>query len=204
MEVSRLQRTKCIVEGCTEDRAVARSGYVYSRCRSHQREYSSQVVREWKARNPDYDAEYMRQWRLANPEKDAEINRRTHERHERAYFTEIQRRFSDRHPGISSRYHRVYRRRHPDRVKDGKRRRREALAGLPPYVRMDPWPTDCQCCHEPIDATLRQHTKAASEGHEPPIKWAKRHPEYTGPYVLRPEHFGCNSAKRDLPDWELT
>jgi hypothetical protein len=88
------------------------------------------------------------------------------------------------------------------------RRRREAKANVPPYARMDPWPTDCQCCHEEIDSTLR-HTqrtrerKALSIGHEPPIAWARDHPEYRGPYILRPEHFWCNLHKTNRPDWEM-
>jgi hypothetical protein len=37
-------------------------------------------------------------------------------------------------------------------------------------------------------------------GHEPPVAWARKHPEYAGPYVLRPEHWACNFQKRARPD----
>ena len=42
-----------------------------------------------------------------------------------------------------------------------------------------------------------------SLGHEPPIRWVARHPDYDGPRVLRPEHLACNMAKHVRPDWEM-
>lgn len=92
---------------------------------------------------------------------------------------------------------------HPELRALRNHRRRETRKAVPPYPRMDPWPTDCQCCHEEIDTTLpRRSSRGASEGHEPPLIWAARHPEYEGTYILRPEHFGCNSRKGSRPDWE--
>jgi hypothetical protein len=68
---------------------------------------------------------------------------------------------------------------------------------------MDPWPSDCQFCHEPIDPTLCHPAPlSGSLGHEPPIAWVVRHPEWTGPFILRPEHLVCNLKKHARPDWE--
>lgn len=89
---------------------------------------------------------------------------------------------------------------HPGNNQARHRRRREA-----PFVwlRMDPWPTDCQFCGNPIDPRLSHPSRlAGTTGHEPPIAWMLRHPGYDGNLVLRPEHWGCNIRKRDRPDWE--
>jgi hypothetical protein len=60
---------------------------------------------------------------------------------------------------------------------------------------MDPWPTDCQVCHEPLRGPVH-------EDHEPPLRWLRDHPDYDGPLVLRPSHPACNLAKGKRPDWE--
>lgn len=73
--------------------------------------------------------------------------------------------------------------------------RRERVAAVGPYVRLDPWPTVCQICHQPLAG-------AVHEDHEPPIAWLHRHPEYYGPLVLRPAHARCNIRRRAHPDWE--
>ena len=92
------------------------------------------------------------------------------------------------------------------KVREHNRKRREADG--PPYVRMDPWSTDCQICGKWIDPSrkhLNHHPDpmGPSEDHEPPMHWARNHPEYTGPYILRPAHHRCNVSKQAKPDWEL-
>lgn len=88
------------------------------------------------------------------------------------------------------------------------RRRREAPWTWVPLL---PWPSLCGVCHLPIDSTIkhgresqggRKHPFGETIGHEPPVAWLMAHPEHDGPLVLRPEHWACNSAKRDKPDWE--
>ena len=82
------------------------------------------------------------------------------------------------------------------------------------YEPMNPWPTECQAavCLMPsraIDPGQRhrpgpgRNPLGESDGHEPPLAWARQHPEYDGPFVLRPEHWACNSHKHDRPDWEV-
>jgi hypothetical protein len=98
-------------------------------------------------------------------------------------------------------------------AQDAGRRRRESRAGLPPYPRMNPWPSDCQCCHKPIDPT-RKHGRlfkgespdplAETVGHEPPLSWLRSHLDWDGSLILRPEHWACNMAKNRRPDWERT
>jgi hypothetical protein len=83
------------------------------------------------------------------------------------------------------------------------RGRREALAGLPSYPKMDPWPAECQVCGDPLESVAFPSPMSESFGHEPPIRWAERHPEYNGSFVLRPEHLVCNQRKHDRPDWEI-
>jgi len=87
-------------------------------------------------------------------------------------------------------------------------RRREApWTWLP----VSPWPSVCGVCGLPIDPSLthgreayggRKHPQGETIGHEPPIAWMAAHPEYDGPLLLRPEHWACNAAKGDRPDWE--
>jgi hypothetical protein len=84
---------------------------------------------------------------------------------------------------------------------DSRRRRREAPGNWP---RLDPWPSACQACGLPIDrARTWPDPLSESLGHEPPIVWTVRHPDYEGRRVLRPEHLVCNLAKHDRPDWEI-
>lgn len=84
---------------------------------------------------------------------------------------------------------------------DSRRRRRETPGT---WSRLVPWPSTCQVCRLPIDPVFAwPHPLSESLGHEPPIFWATRHPDYDGPRVLRPEHLACNMTKRDRPDWEI-
>jgi hypothetical protein len=77
------------------------------------------------------------------------------------------------------------------------RRRREAPFT---WTRMEPWPETCQSplvgmtpCAGPIQ-----------EGHEPPVSWMLRNPDYAGPLLLRPECKQHNEVeKRSTPDWLL-
>jgi hypothetical protein len=88
-------------------------------------------------------------------------------------------------------YHRAYR-----------TARREGETG--PWTWLDPWPSVCGGCGLPFDPTLSGRAPMAETvGHEPPITWLLRHPEYEGPLTVRPEHYGCNGRKRNRPDWEL-
>lgn len=89
---------------------------------------------------------------------------------------------------------------HPAEKREHNRRRREAPFT---YSRLDPWSDTCAICGE--DLVLSHpypDPQSVTEGHEPPIAWMSQHPEYAGPLVLRPEHWGCNAAKGDRPDWE--
>ena len=49
----------------------------------------------------------------------------------------------------------------------------------------------------------QKHPQGETIGHEPPVAWMLAHPGYAGPLILRPEHWSCNAAKGDRPDWEL-
>ena len=129
--------------------------------------------RAWVAANSERWAEYMRGWRADN----------------KAHVATYQRQWEVEHPGNVR-----------TNAKKARHKRREAKH---PYVRMDPWPTTCQFCHEPLDPHSHGRSPmATSLGHEPPIHWADEHPEYTGPYVIRPEHWKCNLKKGVKPDWE--
>jgi hypothetical protein len=104
---------------------------------------------------------------------------------------------------------RRWRERYPEKLKEAQavcaRRRREATFF---YIRMDPWPTVCQCCHETIDPT-RKHRWSDPDplgetvGHEPPISWLLKNQDYPATLSLRPEHFRCNMRKHGHPDWEM-
>lgn len=84
---------------------------------------------------------------------------------------------------------------------DSRRRRRETPGSWP---RLVPWPSTCQVCGRPLDPSVEwPDPLSESLGHEPPIFWVARHPDYDGPRVLRPEHLICNMAKRTRPDWEM-
>lgn len=88
------------------------------------------------------------------------------------------------------------------RSRQESRRRRRETPGA--WVRMVPWPVECQVCQGPIDPALAwPDPRSGSLGHEPPVYWVARHPEYAGALTLRPEHLACNLMKRDRPDWEL-
>jgi hypothetical protein len=136
---------------------------------------------------------YSQAWRLAHLEE----------------WQEYMRVWRDNHKEYRAEYMREWEDENPDKVranrKKHKHKRREADF---PYARMDPWPTDCQCCHLPIDGAVKHSAvvkdpMGETDGHEPPIHWADAHPEFTGPYVIRPEHWKCNHKKGARPDWEL-
>src|ERR1035437_4106149 len=99
--------------------------------------------------------------------------------------------------------------RDPENVrKNGKKAKHKRRECEFPYARLDPWPSDCQCCHLPIDGAVKHSAivkdpMGETDGHKPPIHWADTHPEFTGPYVIRPEHWKCNHKKGARPDWEL-
>jgi hypothetical protein len=79
-----------------------------------------------------------------------------------------------------------------------KRKRRETTFT---WSRVDPWPTDCMICGLPFEGSWPEG-RSETIGHEPPIAWMLRHPEYDGALVLRPEHSSCNLKKSAKPDWE--
>jgi hypothetical protein len=130
----------------------------------------------------------------------------------RAHFAEWQeymRAWRDSHKEYRAEHMRQWEDENPENVranhKRAKHKRRESEF---PYARLDPWPTDCQCCHNPIDGAIKHRTDSKDPygetlGHEPPIHWADNHPEYIGTYVIRPEHWKCNLKKGVKPDWEL-
>ncbi len=70
------------------------------------------------------------------------------------------------------------------------------------WSRVNPWPTDCVICGLAFEGAYPD-ARSESLGHEPPIVWMLRQPEYSGALVLRPEHFACNVRKSDNPDWEI-
>jgi uncharacterized membrane protein YkoI len=77
-------------------------------------------------------------------------------------------------------------------------RRREAPFA---WARVSPWPTDCMICGLPFEGSWPD-ARSETIGHEPPVAWMLRHPEYDGTLILRPEHASCNIRKSDKPDWE--
>ena len=70
------------------------------------------------------------------------------------------------------------------------------------YHRVDPWPESCQACGEALSRLPHPHPLSVTDGHEPPWYWALDHPEYTGSYVIRPEHLRCNLSKKNQRDDE--
>jgi hypothetical protein len=78
------------------------------------------------------------------------------------------------------------------------RRREMSLA----WGRPAPWPTACVICGGAFEGSF-PNPKAETLGHEPPLSWVRKHPEYSGPFMVRPEHWACNRRKWRHPDWEL-
>jgi hypothetical protein len=159
----------------------------------------------------------MRAWRAAHPKASAAAGRRYRENHP-GLDAERHRLFGATHPEVIAQRNHAYRESHSTEVAAQRRvylaahreevrtqwRERKRLRRASAYPRMEPWPTDCQVCGKPIDADLVYPDRLAeTPGHEPPIAWLDRHPEYPGTCVIRPEHWGCNQAKGDRPDWEL-
>ena len=199
-----LNERPCSVEGCDEPRVVSKFGKTYPWCRVHRNEIRAVFNRGYRVDNPGFSTRHSRLSRERHPERKKEGDHRYYEKTKEKHFA-YSKAWHDAHPGSITEAGRRFRERHPERVADQHRKRREAPFT---YLRMDPWPTDCQHCGGPMDTarTHRQYYRdplGSSLGHEPPIAWALKHPEYTGPYVLRPEHWGCNAHKRARPDWEL-
>ena len=71
------------------------------------------------------------------------------------------------------------------------------------WQRVSPWPTDCMICGLSFEGAYPD-SRSETIGHEPPIAWMLRHPDYEGDLVLRPEHLSCNVRKQARPDWEIT
>jgi hypothetical protein len=191
---------------------------------SDQAEYQ----RRYRAAHPDQAARQAREWRAANPERARAIAQRHEAKEERRAYRQdwaaghreaicaIARRCYAAH--AEARRAQARNTRASDPEEDRKRRER-FKAAHPGYfnlymarrrahpflwVPMLPWPTTCQVCGKQIDSALRTPDPLApSLGHEPPIAWMREHPTYTGPLVLRPEHWTCNVGKGSHPDWEL-
>lgn len=172
----------------------------------------------WRETHREQAIAATTEWGQLNKEKKRLQYQRYYERHKgdvRSYREE----HAAERRSYQQVYGPIYRNEHPDAVRASSRnwarthpearrmalpRRRERLAQVGDYVRMDPWPTDCQVCHALLDPNLHGLVPIASSlGHEPPIRWASDHPEYTGPYVIRPEHLSCNARKGTRPDWEM-
>lgn len=199
----------CAVSGCLQPRDVARSGFIYARCVTHRRALVAECSHRYHQRHRDLMASRQRRWRAEHPGYDAAVHRRAKER-EPGRAAAMFRDWEQAHREERTDYHRAWRNAHPESARESSiakaNRRREA-----PFVwlSMDPWPTDCQVCYQPIDPGLRhgpggqRDPMAGVYGHEPPIAWMLRHPDYDGLLVLRPEHWLCNAKKHARPDWEL-
>jgi hypothetical protein len=196
--------TPCCEEGCDAPRAVTKSGVVLNRCRPHHNDYRRGCNRTYRGRNPDFT---MRMHRLSmerHPDLNKQWDHSYYEAHKERLLAQAKA-WHVAHPGTATEARRRFKANHPDRVADARRRRRE---GSHVYHRMSPWPTDCQVCGLSLNpdrkhSQFRQDPLASSLGHEPPLAWVRKHPEYVGPLVLRPEHWGCNLRKKARPDWEM-
>ena len=200
-----LNERPCSVKDCDEPRVVSKFGKTYPWCRVHRNEVRAVFNRDYRNQNPGFSTRHSRLSRERHPERKKAGDHRYYEANKEKAIA-YSKAWHDARPGSIAEAGRRFRERHPERVEDQRRKRRET-----PFVyhRMDPWPSECQHCGEPIDhgrkhGHFRHDPLAESLGHEPPLAWAARHPEYTGPYVLRPEHWACNAHKRARPDWELT
>src|ERR1035437_1493452 len=150
-----------------------------------QKDYRARHRQELRVKASDYAATHkddLRAYRSANKGRYKHDPARSHEYYV-AHIEDYRRRA------------REWDRDNPLKARASRHRRRESLRGAGPYVRMDPWPTDCQICQAPI-------TGAFHVDHEPPLAWVSKHPEYEGLFVLRPTHPKCNRVKFIRPDWE--
>jgi hypothetical protein len=155
-------------------------------------------ARRFADRHPGADAARARARHAAGA--DLEIRQRFADLHP-GYDAERARRRRQANPSIVLEVERRYRRKHPEAVQAKDLRRREASFV---WERLAPWPTQCQVCGRTIDLSIPfPDQRAATLGHEPPIAWMQRHPEYAGALFVRPEHWICNLSKGDKPDWEL-
>jgi hypothetical protein len=170
---------------------------------------AAEYARKWRKDHPDLVSAYSAKWREAHlfyvHERDRALKREEEIAHPGRH-AERERARRARDPEAYNASVRERRRAHPAREKAAVARRRESLAKTPRYVRLNPWPSDCQVCNDPIDPALRHPDPlSATLGHEPPIAWLSHHPaEYEGDYWLRPEHLSCNRTKNSRPDWELS
>jgi hypothetical protein len=194
----------CCEEGCHSPRAVTRSGEVLNRCRPHQNAYRKECNRLYRDRHPGFNSRTARVYAERHPDEKKAQDHRYYESHKEKAAAQSKA-WHAAHPGVAIESSRRFKVNHPERVADARRQRRE---GSYVYHRLNPWPTDCQVCGLPLNpdrkhSQFRQDQLASSLGHEPPLAWVRRHPEYEGPLTLRPEHWGCNLRKKARPDWEL-
>src|ERR1035437_2108609 len=207
--------------GCAAEKARRQSDPEAARAAARARRWADIEKSRERERTYSRDTFYPRK-KLSDPEFFQRRGRKDYARHSEARLATA-RDYRARDPEKWRAYnratraedperHRKYGRdewaKNPEKYREGARRkahiRRIRLAGVPPYTRIDPWPTECQCSHEAIDLSLsRRDPMGETIGHEPPICWLERHPEYDGPRIERPEHLSCNMHKHQKPDWEL-
>ena len=187
--------------------AKVRKGQRY---RERHREQLRQGTRDWLAANPEKKAAYraahkaeaaaaMKIWAQAHKEERRLYGRARRASNPRA--REVQQIYSATHRKELSEKQREWMARHPGySTKATQMRRLHGRAWTP----VDPWPNYCQVCGLAIDPAFKWPERLAeTNGHEPPIAWVRRHPEYDGPLLVRPEHAVCNLTKQTRPDWEL-
>ena len=156
----------------------------------------SACSRTWAVANREKSNAACRRWDERNRDKRAAHRRETLEQR-----TEYNRGWIAQHPGYAANRRAA----NPEKANEGNRIRREAKLRIGrPYVKMEPWPDECQICGEPVDLFApRRSPLGCTVGHEPPLAWIIKNLDYLGLLVLRPEHFSCNSRKRARPDWDL-
>lgn len=175
----------CAVHGCTEPRAIAASGFVYSRCREHWR----QSTIDWRTAHPERTLELGRRGRRRavekNPQHVAALGRAW-----RIANTERVKNAFDAWTAAN-----------PDRYADLLRkrnlRRKARKAGV---VAVRVQSDVCGVCSGPLIAGLQwPHPLSTTVGHEPPLSRAPR-----GSTVIeRPEHWSCNMHKGTRTDEEM-
>jgi hypothetical protein len=177
-----------------------RAAYMRAR-RAADPEHFREVHRAWADAHHEERRIYMNKWYAEHREERRAYTKALYQRPEiREKDRAAHRAYHHAHKAERAAYSREYRRSHHDEILARNRARREV-----PWVwaRISPWPSECQVCGLWIDPAWKGRTPlAGTVGHEPPIAWMVRHPEYDGPLVLRPEHWSCNLAKNDRPDWE--
>ena len=138
--------------------------------------------------------------RRENPEKLRRWRRDSGARNKEAYDLYNHTRYAN-NPEPQRERSRAWAKKNPGKSSMRRIRRRSVPYVWEPLI---PWPANCQTCGGAINLTLRYpHPMSGVSGHEPPIAWAKKHPEYVGRYIVRPEHWICNAHKSAKPDWEM-